>query len=74
MLKWYWAYVAWKERVLCRLCSVPRDESGATVAEYALVLVLVSIAVIGVLGELGGTLRTKILDIMEQLGGATPGS
>ena len=50
------------------------DETGATVAEYALVLVLVSVAVIGVLGQLGGTLRTKILDIMTQLGGATPGT
>ena len=69
MLKWYWAYVAWKERVLCRLCSAPGDESGATVAEYALVLVLVTVAVIGVLTQLGVTLEGKINNIIDSLGG-----
>jgi Flp pilus assembly pilin Flp len=48
------------------------DESGTTVAEYALVLVLVSVAVIGVLTTLGTTLKDKIMAIVTKLGGVNP--
>lgn len=49
---------------------VLRREEGATVAEYALVLALVTVALIGVLTTLGTTLEGKINDIISKLGGA----
>jgi Flp pilus assembly pilin Flp len=74
MMKALVSGLALRERLVSRLKEISNDEAGATVAEYALVLVLVTVAVIGVLGELGGTLRTKILQIVNQLGGAAPGT
>lgn len=56
-----------RDRVLRWLREVLGDESGATVAEYALVLVLVTVAVIGVLGQLGTTLQAKIQGIIDKL-------
>ncbi len=44
------------------------DETGATVAEYALVLVLVSLAVMLALGNLGNALTAKIEGIITRLG------
>ena len=61
----------WLERARARLLGTLRaaisDQRGSTVAEYALVLVLVTLAVIGVLGQLGTTLQTKIQGIIDKL-------
>ncbi|MHB9145161.1 MAG: Flp family type IVb pilin [Symbiobacteriia bacterium] len=50
--------------------SLWQDESGATTTEYALVLALVVIVLIGTLNTLGTTLQGKLLDIVDQIGGA----
>ncbi|MBE3519149.1 MAG: Flp family type IVb pilin [Firmicutes bacterium] len=44
-----------------------KDQRGATVAEYALVLAIVVVGLILVLGQLGETLRGKILDVVDRL-------
>ena len=52
--------VNWLRRLL-------KDDRGATVAEYALVLVLVAVALIGVLTTLGDALRNRIQDVIDKL-------
>jgi Flp pilus assembly pilin Flp len=69
MLELYVRWLSLKESVLRRIRSAMTEETGATVAEYALVLVLVTVAVIGVLGRLGGALTEKIEGIITSLGG-----
>lgn len=44
-----------------------RDRSGATTAEYALLLALVVIMLIGTLGTLGQVLNSKLQGIIDQL-------
>jgi len=44
-----------------------RRESGATTAEYALLLALVVIILISTLSQLGAELNAKLLEIIEQL-------
>lgn len=44
-----------------------RSQGGATTAEYALVLALVVIVLIGALSTLGGALNSRLLDIVDQL-------
>jgi Flp pilus assembly pilin Flp len=61
-----WLQLA-KARFTEKLRNALFDESGSTVAEYALVLVLVTVAVIGVLGQLGITLQSKIQGIIDKL-------
>jgi Flp pilus assembly pilin Flp len=68
MLELYVRWLSLKESVLRRIRSAMTEETGATVAEYALVLVLVTVAVIGVLGRLGGALTEKIEGIITSLG------
>ena len=67
MLRLYVRCFSLKEKILARLRAVLGDETGATVAEYALVLVLVTVAVIGVLSQLGATLMQKIQGIVDSL-------
>ena len=55
------AYV-WLRRLLY-------DRSGQGLVEYALILVLVAIVVIGVLTTLGTQIRTAFQDIVGTLGG-----
>lgn len=50
-----------------KLVKDARDQGGATVAEYALVLAIVVVGLILVLGQLGETLREKILDVVDRL-------
>ncbi len=56
-----------KERSLGKLKRILGREEGATVSEYALVLALVTIAVIGALTSLGTTLSDKITGIVDSL-------
>lgn len=62
------------ETALTRFKKVFSDDRGATVAEYALVLVLVAVALIMVLGELGATLELKIESVIDKLNDANPGT
>ena len=55
----------------CRGLRGQSDEQGATVAEYALILVLIAVALITVLGELGRALEDRIRNVIEELP-ATP--
>lgn len=55
--------------VLDRLKGVLRDRAGTTVSEYALVLALVSVAVIVVLTNLGGALEEKISEVITKIQG-----
>ncbi len=55
-----------------RIARVLRNDHGATVSEYALVLALVSVAVIVVLGNLGGALESKIQAVIDKLQDVNP--
>lgn len=55
-----------------RIARVLRNDHGATVSEYALVLALVSVAVIVVLGNLGGALESKIQAVIDKLQEVNP--
>lgn len=50
--------------------EILRDEDGATVTEYALVLALVVIVVIGSLSGLGAALKAKIGGIVADVNAA----
>ena len=45
------------------------DESGATAIEYGLIAALVAVAIIGVVGALGGTIVDTFNDVIVGLGG-----
>ncbi|MDP2871756.1 MAG: Flp family type IVb pilin [Bacillota bacterium] len=53
-----------------RIACLFRSQRGAATAEYALLLALVVIVLIGVLTELGAVLVERIQEIVVQLGGA----
>ncbi len=72
MLRTYVRLNLVKARLNERLKSVLRGEEGATVSEYALVLALVTVAVITVLGNLGSTLNAKIQAVIDKLGDVNP--
>jgi pilus assembly protein Flp/PilA len=44
-----------------------KDESGATAIEYGLIASLIAIAIIAVLGTLGGNLSTKFKQVADEL-------
>ena len=46
-----------------------RDESGATAIEYGLIAALVSVAILGVLGTLGGSLTSTFETVSGSLSG-----
>lgn len=47
-----------------------RDERGATIAEYAILLAVVVVALIVVLGQLTDALEEKLLEIITEIGNA----
>lgn len=49
-----------------------KEESGQGLAEYGLILGLVAIAVIGVLGLMGGSLENIFTDVQTELDEAVP--
>ena len=69
MLRLYVRCFSLREKILARLRIALGDETGATVAEYALVLVLISVAVITVLTDLGTALQDKIAAIVTRIQG-----
>lgn len=58
------------KRLLSIYLSLKADERGAATAEYALLLALVVIILIGSLGTLGSVLNDKISDIITSLNAA----
>ncbi|HLS88463.1 MAG TPA: Flp family type IVb pilin [Sphingobacteriaceae bacterium] len=62
--------MGWGRYWLYRLGLVLRDARGATTAEYALLLALVVIVLIGTLGALGQALDVKINGIIDDIGNA----
>jgi pilus assembly protein Flp/PilA len=51
--------------------SFAKDESGATAIEYGLIAALVSVAAIGALTALGGSLNTMFSTVSSAVSGAT---
>jgi pilus assembly protein Flp/PilA len=51
--------------------SFAKDESGATAIEYGLIAALVSVAAIGALTALGGSLNTMFQTVSSAVGTAT---
>lgn len=49
------------------MSTLLRDEAGATVSEYAMVLALVVVVVLGSLSGLGAALRAKLAGIIEEV-------
>ena len=43
------------------------DESGATAIEYGLIAALIAVAIIGVLGSVGGGLQAKFKTVADEL-------
>ena len=51
-----------------------RDEQGQDLAEYALLIALIALVVIGAVTALGGNINTVFNDIAAELTGAAGGS
>ncbi|NLL20607.1 MAG: Flp family type IVb pilin [Firmicutes bacterium] len=56
--------------MLKMISRLVKDEEGQGLAEYALILVLIAVAVVGVLSALGGGISGVFENITEKLGGA----
>ena len=52
--------------------SLLKDESGATAIEYGLIAALVSVAAIGALTAMGGSLVTMFTSVSDELINAIP--
>lgn len=73
MLRLYVKAQLARRALVDRIAGVLRNDKGATVSEYALVLALVTVAVIGVLSSLGTTLSDKINEVKTAIEtGVTP--
>ena len=44
-------------------------QEGQTMAEYGVVLALITLAIVGIIGTLGTTIEGKISDVVTALGG-----
>ncbi len=55
------------------LKKIRKDESGATAIEYGLIAALVSVAAIGAMTALGGSLNAMFTTVSNLLMGATGG-
>lgn len=62
MLRWYVAASLWWERLRSR-------QRGQSLAEYALIIALVAIAVIAVMTTMGDTLKAVFQRIIDKLNG-----
>ena len=49
-----------------------KDQEGQTLIEYALIILLIAIAILIVLGLVGGQVQTVFQSIIDALSGATP--
>lgn len=65
------AALYWKARnIMGSLRRAVRVSTGATAAEYALILALVAVILIGSLTRLGQVLTTRLEDIIDRISGA----
>ncbi len=55
------------------LKKIRKDETGATAIEYGLIAALVSVAAIGALTAMGGSLQTMFTTVSNALAGAVGG-
>lgn len=63
----------WEYRLMTFLRTFLRDERGATAIEYGLIAALISVAIIGILSQLGGSLESTFQSINTGLSTATGG-
>ncbi len=59
--------------MFAKMIAFVRDEDGATAIEYGLIAALVSVAAIGALTAMGGSLSTMFNTVSSALSGATGG-
>ncbi len=59
--------------MLARMIGFIKDEDGATAIEYGLIAALVSVAAIGALTAMGGSLSTMFNTVSSALSSATGG-
>ncbi len=50
-----------------------KDEEGATAIEYGLLAALIAVAIIAVVGTLGGTIRDTFQNVQDELAAAEEG-
>lgn len=57
--------IGWATAVACRVQTrlLVRDEKGASLVEYALLLALIAVAAVGALMALGGTVQHAITNV-----------
>ena len=59
--------------MFAKMIGFIKDEDGATAIEYGLIAALVSVAAIGALTAMGGSLSTMFNTVSSALSGATGG-
>ncbi len=59
--------------MFAKMIAFARDEDGATAIEYGLIAALVSVAAIGALTSLGGSLDTMFTTVSSHLSSAAGG-
>ncbi len=59
--------------MFAKMIAFVRNEDGATAIEYGLIAALVSVAAIGALTAMGGSLSTMFNTVSSALSGATGG-
>jgi pilus assembly protein Flp/PilA len=59
--------------MLAKMIGFIKDEDGATAIEYGLIAALVSVAAIGALTAMGGSLSTMFNTVSSAMSGATGG-
>ncbi len=59
--------------MFAKIIAFARDEDGATAIEYGLIAALVSVAAIGALTSLGGSLDTMFTTVSSHLSSAAGG-
>lgn len=61
------------QKLYARLVTLT-DEDGQTMAEYGVVLALITLAVVGVIGALALAITGKLGGVVTTLGGVVPGN
>jgi pilus assembly protein Flp/PilA len=64
---WQARFVGW-----ARDCVAGKDDAGASLVEYALLLALIAVVAIGALSLLGGAVTNSIHNVTNGINGSTP--
>ncbi len=67
MMKIYTTACRAKHRFVSRINEILIKEDGATIAEYAILLAVVVVALIAILGQLTQALESKLQSIIDQI-------